>query len=171
MNQRWPSRLRNFHSRRRQSIQPTSTSSFVSHIRVQSIPQKTAACSTPLLGYILNPDFNARPDIYQVLSLACQLADRQCTVQNLHVSHKNTIHGSLVASIFFFFQNVTVPAFDQLSESHCPGAARESPQGENAPKPQPGSPKVSERVEADPTKSEKIRQFNHVAYKKRKMSG
>lgn len=38
-------------------------------------------------GYMLEPDPEKRPDIYQVSYFAFKLARRECPVPNLHVSH------------------------------------------------------------------------------------
>lgn len=42
------------------------------------------------LGYMLEPDPEKRPDIYQISYFAFKIAGRQCPVPNLHVS----LHGS-----------------------------------------------------------------------------
>lgn len=39
------------------------------------------------LGYMLEPDPDKRPDIYQVSYFAFKLAQRTCPVQNVKVSH------------------------------------------------------------------------------------
>lgn len=40
-------------------------------------------------GYMLEPDQEKRPDIYQVSYFAFKLAGKDCPVQNLFVSHWN----------------------------------------------------------------------------------
>ncbi len=44
-----------------------------------------------LIRYILTPNPDLRPDIYQVSHLAFGLAGRTCNVQNLHVGNLNII--------------------------------------------------------------------------------
>lgn len=38
-------------------------------------------------GYMLEPDPDKRPDIYQISYFAFKLARRECPVPNVHVSH------------------------------------------------------------------------------------
>lgn len=43
-------------------------------------------CYFDSLGYMLEPDPEKRPDIYQISYFAFRMARRQCPVPNLHVS-------------------------------------------------------------------------------------
>lgn len=55
-----------------------------------------------LPGYMLEPDQEKRPDIYQVSYFAFKLAGKDCPVPNLFVSHKNNAVGVCVCSYCFF---------------------------------------------------------------------
>lgn len=59
---------------------------FRHNIFVTKISFKWCCFDSNSLGYMLEPDPEKRPDIYQISYFAFRMARRQCPVPNLHVS-------------------------------------------------------------------------------------
>ena len=85
----------------------------------------------PILGYILTPSPDIRPDIFQVSFLAFNIAGKKNPVQNLNVSKLSSKHiiyiyihkywGSTDCSFdtISWFQKVSEPNFDNISVDSC----------------------------------------------------
>ena len=78
-----------------------------------------------ILGYILTPSPDIRPDIFQVSFLAFNIAGKKNPVQNLNVStlsSKRIIYIYITdcsIDIISLFQKVSEPNFDNISVDSC----------------------------------------------------
>lgn len=99
-----------------------TSSNKSARVALRSILFKTTSVSFP--GYMLEPDQEMRPDIYQVSYFAFKLAGKDCPVPNLFVSHQN--EAVSVASAFVVICCLTYFScpFPELSHPNvAPGAS------------------------------------------------